>query len=191
LWTPNGGYARVVNTLADSITKNQGILLYKIHGSENFIESSVANNQAQTSIGFVINPSVFPKSGAHRRFGGGALDPHPFIIAPSFVKVPHVDIAAAMLEALEKAQKATNLVIIGCGMRAEDNFLWLLLCKFLNSTLSHRKQLLLIGPSSATIWQRISNYWVGDICRFADVFVIPCGIEAGVERLQTAIGNAH
>lgn len=190
VWTPNGGYARIEHHLADSIPRNpKDILVYKIHGSEHFVESRIANNRAQTVIGFVIDPIVFPKSGAYSHLGGGALDPRPYVIAPSFVKIPHVDIAAMMLELIDKAKDAKNLIIIGCGMRSEDSYLWLLLTQFLNTTLRHRKELVIIDPSSAKTWQRISDYWVGDIRKFTNVTLIPDGIESCVDSLPAIIGS--
>lgn len=174
-WSPNEGYGRVPTFPTDSIPDNtKNIKIYKIHGSENFVESSViGKNPAQTAIGFEINESIYPRSGANSHLGGGAKDPRPYIIAPSFVKIPHVDIAAMMLELLDISQTAKNLVIIGCGMRSEDNFLWLLLTRFLNKFLERRKRLIILSPSAHEIWKRVSKYWVGDICNFADVTIIP------------------
>ncbi len=191
VWTPNGGYARIKNPLADSIPANpNNILIYKIHGSENFVESSViGKNRNQTAVGFSIDPSVYPRSGAHTYFGGGALNPRPYIIAPSFVKIPHVDIAAMMLDILNIAENVRNLIVIGCGIRPEDNFLWLLLIRFLNKVVPPRKRLIILSPSSDDTWRRISNYWVGDICRFADAVIIPCGIENGIETLDATINS--
>ena len=84
VWSPNGGYARINNFLTASFPKNpKNIEIYKIHGSENFIESSViGKNPKQTAIGFLSNPSIYPRSSAHSHFGGGAKDPEPYIIAP-------------------------------------------------------------------------------------------------------------
>jgi len=191
VWTPNGGYAGIVNPNANSIPVNpKNIMIYKIHGSEHFVESSVmGDNRTQTAIGFKIDGSIFPKSGPNRQLGGGAVDPRPYIIAPSFVKIPHVEIADIMLEALDQVETAKNLTIIGCGMRREDNFLWLLLTRFLNKSFAQRKQLVILGPSSTATWERISNYWVGNVQRFADVVVIPCGIECSIERLCSALDN--
>ena len=43
IWSPNEGYARVPTFPTDSIPVNtKNIKIYKIHGSENFVESSVA-----------------------------------------------------------------------------------------------------------------------------------------------------
>jgi hypothetical protein len=188
VWSPNGGYARVVNPLADSIPQNpKNIKLYKIHGSENFVESSViGKNRNQTDINYNIDGSIYPKSGAHSHLGGGIIKPGPYIIAPSFIKTPHSQITAMMLELLDIVKVARCLVIIGCGMRLEDSFLWLMLTRFLNIFTDYRKKLIIVDPSAERIWTRVSNYWVGDICGFADVLIIPCGIESGIEPLFSA-----
>lgn len=189
VWTPNGGYARVNNPLTSSIPQNpKNIKIYKIHGSENFDESRVdLGKRSQTSIGYRIDGSIYPVSGANSHFGGGADHPRPYIIAPSFVKIPHVDITAMMLDLVKVAEAARNFVIIGCGMRPEDNFLWLLLTRFLNKTMDPHHRLIILSPSSETIWKMISKYWVGDICRFSDVLIIPCGLEAGIFTLESAL----
>ncbi|MCX6996497.1 MAG: hypothetical protein NTV49_05305, partial [Kiritimatiellaeota bacterium] len=120
-------------------------------------------------------------------FGGGGK--MPFIIAPSFVKIPHVEIAAMMLDLLNIALEVRNFVIIGCGMRREDNFLWLLLTRFLNCSLKSRRRLIILDPSAALTWKRISDYWIGDICGFADVCIIPCRLEMSISTLQSALRN--
>lgn len=189
VWSPNGGYARINNPLFDSVPENpKNIRIYKIHGSENFVESSViGKNPEQTAIGLHIDETIYPKSGAGCHFGGGAKEPKPYIIAPSFVKIPHVHIAAMMLDLLEIAEAAKNFVIIGCGMRPEDNFLWLLLTRFLNKILESHHRLVILSPSAENIWKRISKYWVGDICQISDVCIIPCGLENGISTLQSAL----
>ena len=103
------------------------------------------------------------------------------------MKIAHVDIAAMMLDLLNVAEAAKNLVIIGCGMRPEDNFLWLMLTRFLNKILEPRHRLIILSPSAEVIWKRISDYWVGDICSFSDICLIPCGVEAGIHTLASAI----
>jgi hypothetical protein len=191
VWTPNGGYARVNNPLTNSIPTNpKNIKIFKIHGSENFVESNVdLGKRSQTVIGYHINESIYPVSGARSHLGGGADHPRPYIIAPSFVKIPHVDISAMMLDLLKVAEAARNFVIIGCGMRPEDNFLWLLPTRFLNKIVNPRHRLVLLSPSSENIWKRISKYWVGDICRFSDVLIIPCGLENGIATLESTFKN--
>lgn len=71
VWTPRDGYARISAFPTDSILTNpKKITIHKIHGSENFVESSViGKNKNQTGIGFNINASIYPKSGANSHFG--------------------------------------------------------------------------------------------------------------------------
>lgn len=189
VWTPNGGYARIHNPLSDALPKNsRNIKIFKIHGSENFVESRVdLGKRSQTGICFQIDGSIYPVSAAHTHFGGGADQPRPYIIAPSFVKIPHVDMTAMMLDLLKLAETARNFVIIGCGMRPEDNYLWLILTRFLNKILDNRNRLILLGPSSAEISKRISEYWVGDVCKHCEVLIIPCGLADGIFELETAL----
>ena len=189
VWTPNGGYAGVNNPLssfqpAAILANPKNIKIFKIHGSENFVEAKVdRGKRSQTAINFFINESIYPVSGVSLHLGGGGTKR--YIIAPSFVKIPHVDISAMMLDLLKVAEVTRNLVIIGCGMRSEDNFLWLLLTCFLNKIMNHRHRLVILSPSSESIWKRISKYWVGDICRFSDVSIIPRGLEDGISTLES------
>ena len=189
VWTPNCGYARVNNRLSSVSpaaipTNPKNIKIFKIHGSENFVEAEVdRGKRSQTAISFFINESIYPVSGVHSYLGGGATKR--YIIAPSFIKIPHVDINAMMLDLLKVAEAARNLVIIGCGMRPEDNFLRLLLTCFLNKTMNPRHRLVVLSPSSKSIWERISKDWVGDICRFSDVLIIPRGLEDGISALES------
>ena len=98
VWTPNGGYARLSNPLADDIINNpKNILVYKIHGSENFILSCLLPDKRKNWISFEINSSLYPKSGSSKHYVGGIIDPKPYVIAPSFVKVPHVRIFVMMM----------------------------------------------------------------------------------------------
>jgi len=189
VWTPKGGYARIDAFPTESILPNpKQLIIHKIHGSENFREAGViGRNRNQTAIGFHIDESIYPKSGANSHLGFGGLHAKPYIIAPSFVKIPHADIAAMMLDLLDIARNAKRLAIIGCGMRPEDNFLWFLVTRFLNVSREDRKILVILGPSSGDIWERLSNFWVGDICRFTTVSVIPCGLEDGLSSLEAAM----
>jgi hypothetical protein len=193
VWSVNGGYARINNPLSGSIPINpKNIKIYKIHGSENFVKSdSIGKNRKQTGIGFEINPSIYPISGAHFNFGGGALNPRPYIIAPSFVKIPHVEIAAMMIDLIEVVRTVKNFVMIGCGMRSEDNFLWLLLTRFLNNKIDQPRRLVILNPSADDIRKKISNYWIGDISRYCNVVTIPCGMEDGISSLEMTLKNKN
>ncbi|MHC4575559.1 MAG: SIR2 family protein [Planctomycetota bacterium] len=168
VWSPNGGYGSVENFLADKLPPNpKCIVIYKVHGSENFIISSGLPDENKKDISFEIHQGLFPRSGKYRCVGGGALNPECYIIAPSFVKVPHECIERAMIDALKVAGCAKNLVIIGCGLRAEDGFLWLLLTNFLNQKRDDGK-LVIVDPCAESIEKRIlvpfpinkCNFWI-------------------------------
>lgn len=189
VWTPNGGYP-IEHPLANGIVKNQhNIKVYKIHGSENFGESRVWETN-QTNIGFVIDETIYPTSGRNRHIGSGVPDLGPYIIAPSFVKIPHVEIAYMMLCLIGIAKEARNLIIIGCGMRREDNFLWLLLTRFLyDQPKKPRKQLIILDPNADKLLDRIKSYCARDINQDADVVPISSGIEDGIDELIKAVSR--
>lgn len=189
VWSPKGGYARINNFLSNSFPKNpKNIEIYKIHGSENFIESPViGENPKQTAIGALINSAIYPKTSTHSCYRYGTINSKLYIIAPSFVKIPHRDIAAMMLDLMKVAEVATDFVIIGCGMRPEDNFLWLLLTCFLNRISNPKHRLVILDPSSEKIRERISNYWIGDIRQFDNIVTIPCKLEDGISRLESVL----
>jgi hypothetical protein len=190
VWSPYGGYARIENPLLNNKLKNQrNIKIFKIHGSENFVESEVKNELKQTGISLTVDSSTYPKSCAHCRYKAG-LNSQPYVIAPSFVKVPHVDITAMMIDLLTVTKEANNLVIIGCGMRPEDNYLWLLLTIFLNKNAKNGLKLIIVDPIADKIWAQISSYWVGNICEYTSVSIIPCGVEEGMPKLKSIMASS-
>lgn len=198
VWSPNDGYAGINNFPTDSLPKNpENIKIYKIHGSENFIESTVkefpviGENPKQTAIGVLINSAIYPKTSAHSCYRYGTINSKLYIIAPSFVKIPHRDIAAMMLDLMKVAEVATDFVIIGCGMRPEDNFLWLLLTCFLNRISNPKHRLVILDPSSEKIRERISNYWIGDIRQFDNIVTIPCKLEDGISKLNRYLNKVE
>ena len=128
---PHGGYLHVSNPLMfENIEINpEGIRILKIHGSENFRISSVVGSPGQKAIGFEMNSALFPKSCAHSDFGGGVNSGH-YVIAPSYVKKQQTQIYWLMIEAYKAINIAENLIIIGCGLRPEDSFLWFLIMNY-------------------------------------------------------------
>ena len=186
IWTPRGGYGRITNPVADTISANPGgIVVYKIHGSENFTESGVfpPTNPRRTSIGVEINAARFPVSGAHMHIYGGMIDPRPYVIAPSFVKAPHVEIAALMIDALRAAESTRHLAVIGCGMRPEDSFLWLLLTQFVTRVRDERGGLILVGPNAAALSDRIEEYWGRGLPDWLEVAAIEQGVQDSIGSL--------
>jgi len=190
IWSPKGGYACVSSPPPGSTLSNpKSIKIFKIHGSENFVESDAdLGARGQTAIGYEINESIFPVSGANSHLGGGADNPKTYIIAPSFVKIPHLDIATMMIETLKIAETAKNFVIIGCGMRPEDSFLWLLVTTFLNNSDTH-KQLILLDPNAETTKCDLSKYWFGDIQQVCNVVDIPLTLEKGISKLESTLND--
>ena len=160
-WSPKGGYVNVENILLDSPQNSNNILIYKIHGSENFVISSGTPNKSKRYISFLIDDTIYPRSGKNIHFGGGAIDPASYIIAPSFVKIPHVQITDMINKAIKVAPYAKNMVIGGCSLRPEDQFIWLIMASFINKQLQTTKNLIIITPNADNIRREIERYWVG------------------------------
>lgn len=190
VWTPNGGYPKG-HPMADDIAINpHNIKVFKIHGSENFCESAVWGTN-QTDIGFVIDGATYPRSGRNEYLGGGIPKIGPYIIAPSFVKIPHVQIAYMMLCLIDIAKEAKNLIIIGCGMRPEDNFLWLVLTRFLyGHPKDLHKKLIILDPNADKLLDNITRYFTHGISQNTAVVRISSGIEDGINNLIGHL-NSH
>jgi hypothetical protein len=135
-WSPNGGYGVIQNAgvgLDDSPLDNpRGIRILKIHGSESFRLVPFHNKPESLTVGAVINEALFPRSGKNKDFGySPRLDTRPYVIAPSFMKQLMVELQFLFVEAIRCAESARNLIIIGCGLRPEDSYLWSVLTSFM------------------------------------------------------------
>ena len=186
VWSPNNGYYGVDNILIEAQPNPKGIVIYKIHGSEHFRVANVYDRPEQDAIAFEFNETIYPVSAAHCHFGGG-IDSRPYLIAPSFVKLPHRQIALMMLKILELTNAAHNLVIVGCGLRREDSFLWLLLSRFLAR--KDEKRLVIVDPAAELIYNRIYRYWIGDPRKFTQVTLLPSGLESSYIELSDLLKN--
>lgn len=167
MWTPNNGYPKL-GCSSPSVPENpHNILIYKVHGSEHFVECPAPPDIEKTDIGFPLNESIFPRSGKHSHidFGSLGLGAHPYIIAPSFIKSPHHHIERIMGDAVQIAPKANSLIIIGSGLRLEDSFLWLLLSAFLEPCVPNRpkKKLTIVDPKAEDIKNRIVKHYAWDL----------------------------
>ncbi len=187
VWSPKGGYAVLDrNPLLDSEFPHneKNIRIFKIHGSEHFIEAPDPFNKTKTAIGFPVDESIYPRSGKNRRlrYGMGMPEARNYIIAPSFVKTPHQDIELMMIQALEAAASANNLVVIGCSLRPEDSFLWLLLTSFINQPASNSK-LVVIDPRANEIRDKITSHYFVDISRFINIRLFSSGLEYVIKQL--------
>jgi hypothetical protein len=174
-WTPNKGYAILNNFLSSCPENPKGILIYKLHGSVYLLEASSYPDKEKTKIGYPINESIFPHSGKNSfiKYGFTELGVRPYIIAPSFIKSTHYDIERMMIQALQSAGCARNLVIIGCRLRPEDSFLRILLTNFLHELMSSKKKkLIIVDPDAQEINDRIVGHCPYDIGEYVDIKLI-------------------
>jgi len=166
VWCPSTGYGAVkVDVPGASFNKQinpKNILIYKIHGSENFHTTSLALkdiNPRRISL-VVNNGKIYPKSGKSSNVG--VVEGKPYIIAPSFVKFFLPQIQLMMNEALQTAAQAKHFVVIGCSLRPEDNHLWLLLTNFIYNSKNVRK-IIVVDYQADTIKSKICDYYfLGD-----------------------------
>ena len=88
---------------------------------------------------------------------GGAE--HPYVIAPSYVKVPKVQIAYLILEVLSESANANKLLIIGSAIRKEDSFLSLIVTTFLHHPSWKERKIIILDPQAESIGEKLKNYW--------------------------------
>jgi len=186
IWCPSTGYGdvkvEVPGTSLDSLQNPKNILIYKIHGSENFQTCGINDGRIDSRhISLVVNEEIYPNSGKNRNFG--VVQGQSYIIAPSFVKTFYPQIERMMIGALQAAKKAKNFVIIGCGLRPEDSFLWLLLTAFLYR--SENGKIIIVDPDAERIKDKIcehysdSNKHITTICRNLE-----CSVDELISKLQ-------
>jgi hypothetical protein len=170
VWHPTEGYVnaydpRKKSNLPETEENPKGIKFYKIHGSENFRECKVFEKgpTEQTILGFVVHKSIYPVSGKNTNVGWAEEFCKEYIVAPSFVKIPHFQIADMVNEAKDVAKTAQNMVIIGLSLRNGDIFLRLILTSFINYTRQNKKRLIIVDPESCPILEKIKIFCVGNI----------------------------
>jgi hypothetical protein len=131
-WSPRGGYHIIESTpWNNSLPENhRNIRILKIHGSESFRRSAFLNKPESLTIGLRINSELFPRSGKNMDFGCRP-DDGAYVIAPSFTKQFNVELQCLLLDATRFARVAKDLIIIGCGLRPEDSYLWLVVTSFM------------------------------------------------------------
>lgn len=173
VWSPYHGYSRHIENVVE-ILSQQGLInnetkkniqLCKIHGSVHF--RKVNDSQKKSLITFPINTKWFPENvkDSSREVGIPEDETTIYIIAPSFIKTHHVQLLCMMEEILHNVGTAKNLIIMGCGMRPEDSFLWLLVSAFLNSA-CNGKRLIIVDPKAQAIMQRLEEFFFPEIEHF-------------------------
>lgn len=188
IWDPMG-YVNIANPLFKPELPNpQNILVYKIHGSSNFrISSAILREKNQKVIGLIISDDFFPRSGKYTGFGD-SNETQLYIIVPSFVKIPHVQIAGMINKAIKVAPYAKNMVIGGCSLRPEDNSVWLIITSFIKKELPTTKNLIIIDPDANNIKDRVESYCVGSTQNL-NIYPIPEKLQDGIEELLERLNN--
>lgn len=161
-WSCNGGYGSIRHQLTSGDHESP-VKVLKIHGSSSFIRAPSIGGSVQYSISFEINDWFFPRSGNNRHFGYGAGRGNRYVIAPSYLKLPPIDIAYLMLDAMKATTDAENLVVIGSRLRKEDTFLWFLIANFLRQPNWLDRKIVIVDLNANEIATRISEYWSVDV----------------------------
>jgi hypothetical protein len=186
-WLPNDGYGSVLdNPLASNgrILKSP-VTVLKIHGSANFISAPYVDKPTAGTVNFVFDERFFPRSAKNMHFGYGAGTGRSYIIAPSYVKIPTVEISYLMLDALRASTDAQNLIIVGSALRPENSFLTVLITNFLRQPTGRSRRIVIVDPEAESISNRLKNYWGVDV---ADQILPFSGqLQTSVTRLLTAI----
>jgi len=187
-WSPKGGYHIVENALSDgSLPDNRRkIRILKIHGSESFRRSAFRDNPESLTLGLRINGALFPRSGKNIDFGCSP-DEGAYVIAPSFTKQLNLELQYLLFDATRFARAATNLIIIGCGLRPEDSYLWLVLTSFMHNPRRKGKRTLIVNPRASETKKRIENFWGRKIFNEHNLISIESGLQFGLCPLSTAL----
>ncbi|MCB2231795.1 hypothetical protein KQH82_13835 [bacterium] len=196
LWCPSGGYGGIVNPLVDAKLNNPlGIQVLKIHGSESFTDASLMDRPAFHSVTFEFEESIFRRSAKDCHMGRRSVLPvspesqpdgaRPCLIAPSFVKLPNFELGFLMLKAIKEINESNTFVVIGCSLRDEDAFLWLLLSRFVCDFYSERRKLVILSPDAASISDRVRCYFSNDLAE--RIVEIPEPLEQGYKTLQKVL----
>jgi hypothetical protein len=190
VWSPKGGYHHhVIPTCPwdDSLPDNpRNIRILKIHGSESFRRSSFLDKPESLTIHLSINSALFPRSGKNKNFGS-LTDEGPYVIAPSFTKQFNVELQCLLLDATRFARVASNLIIIGCGLRPEDSYLWLVLTSFVYNPRWRNKRTFIVNPHASKTKKRIENFWGRKIFNQQNLVAIDLDFKSGISRLENAL----
>ena len=132
VWSPNGGYGEYVHNFVTefSLPRNRdlsNVLLYKLHGSENFLAAEVPGAPGQESITASVNEEIFPGSHCYSK---PAKAKGARILGPSYLKNPPAELELMWSSAIQLLTYAKRIYIIGCSLRAEDSQLRQLLRTF-------------------------------------------------------------
>ena len=152
-WSPKGGYGSSIdNPLASNDrTLMSPVTVLKIHGSANFVIAPYLDKPTARAVNFDFDERFFPRSARNTHFRYGAGTGSSYVIAPSYVKIPTVEISYLMLDALTASSDAKNLIVIGSALRPEDSFLTVLVTNFLRQETWRSRKILVIDPEADSV----------------------------------------
>lgn len=188
-WSPKGGYGSPFNhppVREDEFSKSP-VTVLKIHGSASFVIAPYADKPDASAVNFVFNEHFFPRSGKNTDFGYGAGTGRTYLIAPSFVKIPTVEMTYLMLDTLNASATAANLVIIGSALRPEDGFLTVILTNFLRQPSWQTRRVFIVDPDANAISCRLKKFWGVDVS--SQIVPIEDRLEACVSSLVESLSK--
>lgn len=186
-WSANGGYGTALNNPLVRDRPPSPIEVLKIHGSASFKIVPDPAEPTVNTVSFEVNGHFFPRSEKYTHFGYGGGTGKRYVIAPSYVKIPTIEVAYLMLDALKASTKADRLIIIGSALRPEDGFLTMLATNFLRQPSSRARKIVIVDPSAARIASRLSEFWGGNVT--SEILPIQDQLQASVPRLLEAIAR--
>ncbi|MDX9858463.1 MAG: hypothetical protein RBT76_11780 [candidate division Zixibacteria bacterium] len=191
VWDPKSGYGGIVNPIVEKDAEGSSdIQILKVHGSENFTYKQMMDKPEFGAVTLEFDGRVLPRSASNQHFGSRSLLPglgshpdgaRPYIILPGFVKISGPEINNTMLLALERAMGSRYLIVLGCGLRQEDTFLWLLLTAFLYRNRIVDRRIVILSPDAKEIAERVRRYFGSSLDDY--LVPIPSTLEEGWSRL--------
>jgi len=161
------------------------VSVLKIHGSVSFKIAPYADKPTVRAVGFVFDEYFFPRSAKNTHFGYGLGAGESYLIAPSYVKIPTVEISYLMIDALKASTKSKNLVIIGSSLRPEDVFLKMIVTNFLRQRGWRNRKIIIVDPDAESISNRLKDYWGVNVSD--QILPIQDQLQTSVARLLEAI----
>jgi hypothetical protein len=165
--------------------KASPVTVLKIHGSANFVTAPYVDKPTSSAVNFIFDEVFFPKSAKNSHLLYGAGTGRGYVIAPSYVKIPTVEISYIMIDALRASSRARNLIVVGCGLRREDGFLTMILTNFLRQRGWRARRVVIVDPVAESIAERLNTYWGVNVS--AQIVPIPGPLQNSVRRLATIL----
>lgn len=188
-WSPNGGYGSPFNhplVREDEFSKSP-VTVLKIHGSASFIIAPYADKPDASAVNFAFNERFFPRSSKNTDYGYGAGTGRTYLIAPSYVKIPTVEMTYLMLDALNASAMAKNLVIIGCALRPEDGFLTMIMTNFLRQPSWQTRKVFIVDPAANAIGNRLTKFWGVEVSK--QIVAIEGRLETSIQLLVESLSR--